>query len=272
MSKTAVIVSGTLRHLVNASSSWTIPGDYFLIVDQDIYTTASDQVVGNSFDILTENLNHSHVKFKSVFVCIDNGLPAEMKAHSSINMINKWKLAYYNLLPYNIMNSYERVIILRPDIYLFPRQPVRKLLEIVPKDNEIYTTHGLLKKSFGEHGEREVMNDVLLMTTLNTLGRLGNELGAFYLEQYYSSINEGYEVHSLMAKFVKERDIVVKPDLHSYFEFAVLRDNSTDLFELGTISHRATFMDIKQRSEAWWRDAYEKNKTKYEQEQEQRQQ
>lgn len=68
MSKTAIIVSGSLRHLVNASSSWTIPGDYFLIVDKDIYTTASHDVVGNSFDILTDNLNNSHVKFKSVFV------------------------------------------------------------------------------------------------------------------------------------------------------------------------------------------------------------
>lgn len=190
-----------------------------------------------------------------------------MKAHSSINMINKWKLAYYNLLPYNIINNYERVIILRPDIYLFPRQPVRKLLEIVPKDNEIYTTIGLTKMAFGENGEREVMNDVLLMTTLNTLGRLGNELGAYYFEHYQSCITEGYEVHSIMAKFVKERDIVVRPDLHSYFEFSILRDNSTDLFELGTISQVATFMDIKLRSEAWWKDAYEKNKVDYEQEQ-----
>jgi hypothetical protein len=272
MSKTAVIVSGTLRHLVNASSSWTIPGDYFLIVDKDIYTTANDQVVGSSFDILTENLNNSHVKFKSVFVCIDNGLPAEMRAHSSINMINKWKLAYYNLLPYNIMNNYERVIILRPDIYLFARQPVRKLLEIVPQDNEIYTTQGLSKLSFGEHGDRLVMNDVLLMTTLNTLARLGNELGAYYFEHYRDSVENGYEVHSLMAKFVTERNITVKPDLQNYFEFAILRDNSADLFDQGSISQRVTFMDIKQRSEEWWKDAYEKNQAKYKQEQEQRQQ
>jgi hypothetical protein len=263
MSNTAVIVSGTLRHLVNASSSWTIPGDYFLIIDQDIYTTASDQVVGNSFDILSENIKNSHVKFKSVFVCIDNSLPAEMKAHSSINMINKWKLAYYNLLPYNIMKSYERIIILRPDIYLFPKQPVRTLLEIKPQDNEIYSTVGITKSSSDQHAERDVINDVLLMVSLNTLGRLGNELGAYYFENYQTTINDGYEVHSLMAKFVNERNITVKSDLHDYFEFAILRENSTDLFEHGHINQLATFMDIKQRAETWWRQAYEKTQAEH---------
>jgi hypothetical protein len=267
MSNTAVIVSGTLRHLVNASSSWTIPGDYFLIVDQDIYTTASDQVVGNSFDILTENIKNSHVKFKSVFVSIDNGLPDYMKAHTSINMINKWKLAYYNLLPYNIMKSYERIIILRPDIYLFPKQPVRSLLEIKPQNDEIYTTTGITKSTSDQHAERNVMNDVLLMVNLHTLGRLGNELGAYYFEQYSTTINDGYEVHSLMAKFVEERDITVKSDLHDYFEFAILRANSVDLFENGHIKQSSTFMDIKNRAEEWWRDAYEKNKAKHEQNQ-----
>jgi hypothetical protein len=263
MSNTAVIVSGSLRHLVNASSSWTIPGDYFLIIDQDMYRTASDQVVGNSFDVLSENLNNSYIKFKSVFVCIDNGLPQEMKAHSSINMINKWKLAYYNLLPYNIMRSYDRIIILRPDIYLFPKQPLRTLLEIKPEDNVIYSTVGITKSSSTEHEERNVMNDVLLMVSLNTLGRLGNELGAYYFEKYQTTINDGYEVHSLMAKFVEERNITVKSDLHDYFEFAILRDNSADLFEAGHINQRSTFMDIKQRSEAWWREAYEKNQAEY---------
>ena len=267
MSNTAVIVSGTLRHLVNASSSWTIPGDYFLIIDQDIYTTASDQVSGNSFDLLTENIKNSHVKFKSVFVCIDNGLPDYMKAHTSINMINKWKLAYYNLLPYNIMKSYERIIILRPDIYLFPKQPVRTLLDIKPLDNEIYTTVGITKSTSDQHTERDVMNDVLLMVNLNTLGRLGNELGAYYFENYQLTVNEGYEVHSLMAKFVNERNITVKSDLHDYFEFAILRDNSTDLFESGHINQRTTFMDLKNRAEAWWREAYENNIKQHEENQ-----
>lgn len=260
MSNTAVIVSGTLRHLVNASSSWTIPGDYFLIVDENIYTTASDQVRGSSFDILSENIKNCHVKFKSVTVCIDNHLPdLAMRTNSSINMINKWKLASYALMPYHVMRNYDRVIILRPDIYLFPRQPIRKLLDIMPQNDEIYTTIGITKSSSDQHPERDVMNDVLLMVNMYTLNRLGNELFAYFLENNQMAIREGYEVHSLMAKFVNERNIAVKPDLHSYFEFSILRDNTTDLFELGSISQSATFMDIKRRSEEWWREAYEKN-------------
>ena len=260
MSNTAVIVSGTLRHLVNASSSWTIPGDYFLIVDENIYTTASDQVVGNSFDILSENIKNCHVKFTSVAVCIDNHLPPTdlIKNNSSINMLNKWKLAYYNLLPYNIMKNYDRIIILRPDIYLFPRQPVRNLLNITPQNDEIYATIGITKSDSDQHPERDVMNDVLLMVNMYTLGRMGNEMFAYFVENYQMSIAEVHDVHSLMAKFVNERNITVKPDLFNFFEFAILRDNSADLFNLGLIRRSATFMDIINRSEVWWREAYGK--------------
>ena len=268
MSKTAVIVSGTLRHLVNASSSWTIPGDYFLIVDENIYTTASDKVQGSSFDILSENIKNCHVKFKSVTVCVDNNLPqAEFKTHASINMLNKWKLAYYALLPYNVMHNYDRIIILRPDIYLFPRQPIRKLLDIVPQNDEIYSTIGITKSTSNQHPERDVMNDVLLMVNLHTFGRLANEGFAYFVANHQMAIAEGYEVHSLMAKFVNEKSIVVRPDLINYFEFAILRNNTVDLFELGLISQHTTFLDIKRRSEEWWREAYENNIKEHEENQ-----
>ena len=171
-------------------------------------------------------------------------------------MLNKWKLAYYNLLPYNIMKNYDRIIILRPDIYLFPRQPVRNLLNIIPQNDEIYATIGITKSD--QHPERDVMNDVLLMVNMYTLGRMGNEMFAYFVENYQMSIAEVHDVHSLMAKFVNERNITVKPDLFNFFEFAILRDNSADLFNLGLIRRSATFMDIINRSEVWWREAYGK--------------
>jgi hypothetical protein len=256
MSNTAIIVSGILRHLVNASSSWTIPGDYFLIVDKDIYVTASEQIVGNSFDILSENINNCYVKFKSVFVCIENELPVYMKAHPTINMVNKWKLAYYNLLPFNIVKNYDRIIILRPDIYLFPKNPIRKLLDIVPQNNEIYTTSIITKSNSDQHEPRDIISDVLLMVNLNTLGRLGNEFGAYYIENYRTAHDD---IHSLMAKFIIEKNITVKSDMFNYFEFAILRENCKDLFEVGTIRRDVSFADIKNKEQEWYKEIYEKN-------------
>jgi hypothetical protein len=255
---TAIIVSGTLRHLVNASSSWTIPGDYFLVIDQNIYTTPDLTVVGDSLDIISENIRHSHVKFKSIFICVDSNLPKEVKHHSSINMINKWKLAYYNILPYNTINNYERIILLRPDLYLYKRAPTFKMLEIVPENNTIYSTIGITTTKVPDIGTREIMNDVLLMCNLQTFSILANEFGPYYLERYAETQNGGYEIHSMLARFVKEKGIAVMPHIDNYFEFSVLRNNSSELFVNGVLLPTVDYNTIRERSRDWWKQVHGK--------------
>ena len=250
---TAIIVSGSLRHLINASSSWTIPGDYFLIVDEKIYTTGNTVPTGNSFDIIAENIKKSKVKFSSVFICMDNGLPDQIPDyHSSINMINKWKLAYYNILPYHQIRKYDRFILLRPDLYLHRRSERLKLLDTIPEDDTVYTTGKIISKSTPPYGERDIMSDVLLMCNLQTLYRISHELSDYYIENYDDTLFNGYEVHMMMARFMNEKSIRVLDDLDQDLNWAVIRDNCNDLFYEGLIRHGVDFNMLKDRSIDWW--------------------
>jgi hypothetical protein len=255
MSKIAVVVSGNLRNLVNASSSWTIPGDYFLVVDENIYQTRSLDPVSNSLDIIKENLANSHVKFNSVTVCVDNQLPDYVKHHPSINMVNKWKLAYYNLLPYNAKNNYEKVIVLRPDLYLYKKRPLAELIEMQLLDHYIYSTAPI---TLEPNRNVEIMNDVLLMMTVKTFGEFANEFSSYYLACYNETTPQGggHEIHSLLAKFVRERGITVKEYLTTYWEFVILRDNSQNMFENGVLKAQHSFFDLQTKQQEWWQETY----------------
>jgi len=251
---TAVIVSGTLRHLVNASGSWQFPYDcdYYLVVDQNMYNTPSHNVVGNSFDHLSLDTANCHVKFNTVTVCTQSKLPEYTQHHSSINMINKWKLAYYNILPYTTFRNYKRIIILRPDLYLYKKKPLHDLFDMVPEDNVIHSTIGITRDAIRN---LPIMNDVLLMVNLPTLAKLGNEFGAYYLKNYQET-QDNMEIHSMMAKFLNETNIQVKETLDEYFEFAILRNTSTDLFNNGMLLPGHSFGTVREREQQWWQETY----------------
>lgn len=255
---TAVIVSGSLRQLVNASSSWTIPGDYYLIVDQDMYQTANTTVVGNSFEHLTDVVKQSHVKFVNVFVSIDNKLPPNMQYNSSLNMINKWMLASSNLIPYMVRSHYDKVIILRPDIYLHKQQPIRTLLEQTLAEDTVYTTSIIIDKDHDEWGVRPIMNDVLLMMTPQTFGKFAHGLMAFYIQNYNDTQVSGYEIHTMMAKFCLEQNYTVKQDLRNYFDFVILRNTSEHMFEYGSLKPEYSFKDLQAAEQEWWKNTYGK--------------
>jgi hypothetical protein len=251
---TAVIVSGTLRHLVNASGSWQFPYDcdYYLVVDQNMYNTPSHDVVGNSFDNLSADIANCHVKFNTVTVCTQSKLPENIQHHSSINMINKWKLAYYNILPYMAYKNYKRIIILRPDLYLYKKKPLHTLFDIVPEDDCIYSTIGITTDAIRNV---PIMNDVLLMVNLPTLAKLGNHFSAYYLENYKETL-AGEEIHSMLARFLNKNNISVKDTLTEYFEFAILRDTSRDLFNNGMLYPEYSFSTVREREQQWWQETY----------------
>jgi hypothetical protein len=253
MSNVAIIVSGSLRNLVNASSSWTIPGDYFLVVDENIYQTNSLTPVGNSLDVIRANLRNSHVNFNTVTICMDSQLPENVLHHPSINMVNKWKLAYYNLLPYNTVNNYQKIIILRPDVYLYKKCPTKDLLDMEFLDHHIYSTAPIAMEPVRNV---EIMNDVLLMFTLTTFGEFVNGFSAYYLEHYAETTQGQHEIHSLLAKFVRERNMTVKDFLTSYFDFVILRDNSQDMFENGVLKSKHSFADLLIKQQEWWQDTH----------------
>lgn len=253
---TAIIVSGTLRELVNASSSWSIPGDYFLIINKDTHTHGNPEPTGNSLDILQENLQTCHVKFNTVTVLHDSQLPEILKWNATVSMINKWRLSYYTMLSYSAQRNYDRVFLLRPDLYLFKKRPIHSLLNLPLEENTIYTTAEIIFQEFPVYGAREIMNDVLLMTTPNTFGNFVNELSAYYLERYEDTINNGYEVHTMMARFCREKNYIVKNTLSAYFDFVVLRPNSRNLFDCGVLRPEHSFRDLRTKEQEWWQEKY----------------
>lgn len=255
---TAVIVSGTLRQLVNASSSWTIPGDYYLIVNQDLHETSNPAGQGNSLDIIAENIRHSHVKFVSITICNDLLLPDNLSSNSTVSMIHKWRLAYFVVLPYMVARNYDRVVLLRPDLYLHKRLPYRQLSEQQLLPDTVYTTSEIVSKDFPDYGVRPIMNDVLLMMTVQTFDRFVNGLHSFYLENYSDTQTQGYEVHSMLARYCLQAGFTVTAELGDYFEFAVLRNNMQDMFEQGSIKPQYGFLDIRDRELLWHQETYGK--------------
>lgn len=253
MSRTAVIVSGSLRHLVNASSSWCIPGDYYLVVDQDIQASQGTDIVGNSFSMLAEDLKKSHIKFINSIVSIDNKLPAGFEVNSSANMIAKWRLALHQIDAYKHL-GYDKIVLLRPDIYIRKKAPTNEFDNAVLENDVIYSTVNITPKN---DTMLPIMNDVLLMANMYTYTRFVNELYWFYLEKHKELALKGYDVHSIMAEFVKERKFEVSNLLDKFFEFTILRDNSTDMFDNGgTLKPTYSYLELVQRGDTWWKQRY----------------
>lgn len=253
MSRTAVIVSGSLRHLVNASSSWTIPGDYYLVVDQDIQASQGTDIVGNSFSMLAEDLKKSHIKFINSIVSIDNKLPAGFEVNSSANMIAKWRLALHQIDAYKHL-GYDKIVLLRPDIYIRKKAPTNEFDNAVLENDVIYSTVNITPKN---DTMLPIMNDVLLMANMYTYTRFVNELYWFYLEKHKELALKGYDVHSIMAEFVKERKFEVSNLLDKFFEFTILRDNSTDMFDSGgTLKPTYSYLELVQRGDTWWKQRH----------------
>ena len=255
---TAVIVSGSLRQLVNASSSWTIPGDYYLIIDQNIYNTADQTVVGDSLEIISENIRNSHVKFVGINVVVDNKLPENMLHNPTVNMLNKWRLGYFTVLPRVVNAHHTRVLLLRPDIYLHKKQPLKLLLDMPLEEDTIYTTSEIIDKYHDDFGNRPIMNDVLLMCTVETLGRFANELLPYYMEHFNDTQVNGYEVHTMLAKFANDRKFAVRPHLSNYFDFSILRNTSEYMFEHGSLKADYSFKDLLEAEQQWWKNTYGK--------------
>lgn len=253
MSRTAVIVSGSLRHLVNASSSWCIPGDYYLIVDQNIQASQDSDIVGNSFSVLAEDLKKSHVKFISAAVSIDNKLPAGFEINSSANMIAKWRLALHQIDAYKHL-GYDKIVLLRPDIYIRKKAPIIDFNNAVLKNDVIYSTVGITTK---DDTTLPIMNDVLLVCNIYTYTRFVNELYWFYLENHKEMSSKGYDVHAIMAEFAKDRKFEVSNLLDNFFEFTILRENSKDMFDAsGILKSDYSYRELEQRSVAWWKEKY----------------
>jgi hypothetical protein len=265
---TAIIVSGVMRNMINASSSWTIPGDYFLHIDNRIVEPQSNTINDTAINQLESNIKNSAIKFVNIIVDTDesakftlqqlNEFP-ELKDHPNVNMAWRWKCAYNQLKSFDGIKNYDKVLLIRPDMFLFIFAPLFEFENLVADNNTIYSTRGLFTDPVKNY---QILGDAFLMCNMQTLS-VFSKFFDYYVANYKSTRGEfpngNHDIHSLLAKFVLENNMSVNTRLGELIDFAVLRDNSNYMFEHGKLKKEFGFYDLKLRQEEWWRERWQIN-------------
>jgi hypothetical protein len=259
---TAVIVSGVLRYMRNATSSWKFDADYFLHVDNNIVLPQSKTITGHAVDVLADNLKQSKIKFITVTIDLDNSAKfnqamlekyENIVIHPIFNMIWRWKTVYNQLKLYNTTRQYKKILLLRPDIWLFNKADMSLFNSIEPAPNTVYTTAELFHE---DKRNKKIMNDVMLLTDFTTFGVLANFFD-YYVENYAkTTMYNGDDVHSMLAQYVIENNITVNSRLGDLFDFIVLRDNSVHMFNDQGLLPEYSPTDLVNKQTEWWNEHY----------------
>ena len=256
---TAIIVSGVMRHMANASSSWPWKENYFLHIDNIITKPQSFIATGFALDRLSTEIKQCKVKFKSITIDIDTinkhiiqkSIPrSNLYRNPILNMLWKWKSVFSYIKLFNTFNIYDRIFITRPDVYIDLKAPISIFDEMTLEDNTLYTT-GPMVKVPNDDRNVETMGDVCLGLNFQTMEKLSN----FYDYYLVAVDNIGitrHDVHSLMAAFVMENSIRLDTKLNEILQFAVLRDNSSFMFENGVLRPEYKFWDLVLKQKEWW--------------------
>ncbi len=246
---TAIIVSGSVRNMLNAANSWKFKGDYHLMIDRFSYFPQSHDISSDNVQELKSILDNSPIKFTSVNICLDNKLNNILRERSAMNMIWKWKCAYHNLIPYHNIQNYSKILLLRPDIWVTPHEDF--LTNFLINDNTIYTTSKLYLNEKDENDPQALRaTDLFLLTTMDTFKRL-----SYFYDFYIKNWKMG-DVHALLARFILKNNIEVNADLRTIFDMVVLRNSSNHMFENGLLKEEYSFTDIVNSTNQWWIEKY----------------
>lgn len=238
---TAVIVSGILRYMPQASTSWKIKADYFLTVDKDFYEPQHHLSSGT---ILNDQLSAQLGKFsfKSINITTSH-TPAGTENNSAVKMAWKWKVAYNNFLLYNQVKPYKNIIIIRPDLYLTQRSGPVLLPEI--ESNEVALT---AMPHITARGLPWV-NDFLLMFGPDTFEKLSGFYD--YLINRHKS-NSGMDVHAYLYEYLLLKDCIFSDKLKSIFTGTVIRETSLDMFDKDGLKPEFNVGDLATANLKWW--------------------
>jgi hypothetical protein len=244
MTDNAIIVSGIPRFMVNASSSWDIPGDYFLTVGSGFYNAQeTSKIHDDTLNLLSLELPKCSVNFTYVSVINDNFYTKPY--NPVIHMLMKWKLAYYSLLPFYHTKKYKRVFLYRPDMYTYRKNIDLQLPTF--EENTIYPIADIQVVD-----SRHIMGDVFIGLTMNTFGILIELLDYFIQLRKESNY---HDIHSALASFVKEKKINVDTILGQIYTFAILRNNSMHMFDKGKLKPEYNSSHLHKAELEWGKNA-----------------
>lgn len=257
---TAVIISGVMRNMINASSSWLIDADYYLITENKIYNPQSTDQCGETvIDTISNVIDKSSVTFSSVNILMDEELKLSVKQlrsnpefsyHPVIAMAFKWKYAYNILNSVQHTKQYNKILLWRPDIYIRYASPIKKFNKQLPAPGHI---HGIGKLETDIARGYFVTGDTCLMLDWESFKILSGFFD-YFIMFYNETILNSHDVHSLLARYLIERSVTIDDLLHSYLDYAILRDNSNSMFTNGMLNREYSFEDLRTRQNKWWKE------------------
>ena len=241
--KNAIIVSGVVRNMIESSKTWNFNGDYFLIGDEFTYKRRNVIPNGEVIHHLSDIIQKTSVEFTSFSILSRKNINVpNIYYHSTIiNMLWKWKCAYYLILPYNKIINYNKFIIIRPDMYISNNTNYQYIDNFKPSKDTIYTTSFPHIENINNE-DLTWVNDLFLIFDKNTFFKI-SQLYDIYVESYNEK-NYG-DIHTFLGIVFKKMNITVQGGFINYIDFVILTDNVVNnLFENYKLKNEYTYTDV----------------------------
>ncbi len=171
--------------------------------------------------------------------------------HPIVHMAFKWKWAHALLSAVQDTRKYNKILLLRPDLYLDFVTPLSEFAECLPIPNH-YHSCAEIDVTHPRVGDTCVMVDWEMFGVLS-------KFFDYYVMHYQDSLTCGFDIHSLLARYLIERDVAFSGSLGQYLTFAILRDNTTEMFKDGKLEPNYSINDLKTSQNQWWKDIYGEN-------------
>lgn len=257
---TAIIISGVLRNIVNASSSWLIDADYYLITDNKIYNPQSTNTKQETAtNIISDIVNKTSVTFSSINILLDETLKlstSRLKAHPEfayhpiINMAFKWKCAFHMLSSVQDIKQYNKILLWRPDIYIRYNTPIKNFNKQLPIPNHVHNISGI--DTNNETGY-SVTDDNCLMFNYDVFRILAGFFD-YFIQFHDDTILNKHDVHSLLARYFIERGVTIDNLLSNYIDYIILRSNTDHMFNNGMLMSNYSIEDLRTKQYDWWKE------------------
>lgn len=257
---TAIIISGVLRNIVNASSSWLIDADYYLITDNKIYNPQSTNLQQKTAtNIISDVVDNTSVTFSSINILLDETLKlsvAQLKSHPEfayhpiISMAFKWKYAFHILDSVQYIKQYKKILLWRPDIYIRYNTSIKNFNKQLPSPGYIHGIGGLgtdLDTGY------LVTDDNCLMFDYDVFRILAGFFD-YFIQFHDDTILHKHDVHSLLARYFVERGVTIDNLLSNYIDYIILRDNTEHMFNNGMLMSNYSVEDLRTKQYDWWKE------------------
>lgn len=249
-----------MRNMVNASSSWLINADYYLITENKIYNPQSIDIQQETVvDTLSDVINKTSVTFSSINILLNEQMKLSLEQirtkpefayHPIISMAFKWKYAFHMLDSVQYFKQYKKILLWRPDIYIRYNTPVKNFNKQLPVPCHI---HGIGGIGTDTNTGYNVTDDNCLMFDYDVFRILAGFFD-YFIQFHDETILNGHDVHSLLARYFIERGVTIDNLLSNYIDYIILRSNTEHMFNNGMLISNYSVEDLRTKQYDWWKE------------------